>query len=124
MPKVVAMEQSINQLIHAVRGLQQIWRQPVLIIDMLDIQQQFKPLGSYMISHQEYNDEWGCTLTANDKSLFSGGKDDKRDSEEVNKDNIMPRDGQSQQYNYSTPQTRETRRRKIKNEEERDAYPV
>jgi hypothetical protein len=37
--KIVAMEQSISQLIHAVRGLQQRWWQPVLIIDMLDIQQ-------------------------------------------------------------------------------------
>jgi hypothetical protein len=36
--KIVAMEQSISQLIHAVRGLQQRWWRPVLIIDMLDIQ--------------------------------------------------------------------------------------
>jgi hypothetical protein len=36
--KIVAMEQSISQLIHAVRGLQQRWWQPVSIIDMLDIQ--------------------------------------------------------------------------------------
>jgi hypothetical protein len=36
--KIVAMEQSISQLIHAVRGLQQRWWQPVLIIDMPDIQ--------------------------------------------------------------------------------------
>jgi hypothetical protein len=59
-------------------------------------------------------------LTANDESRFSGGEDDKRNSEEVNKDNTMPRDGQSQQYNKSTPQTRGTRRRKIRHEEERN----
>jgi hypothetical protein len=51
--KIVAMEQSISQLIHAVRGLQQRWWQPVSIIDMPDIQQQFEPLGSYTMSHQE-----------------------------------------------------------------------
>jgi hypothetical protein len=66
--KIVAMEQSISQLIHAVRGLQQRWWQPVSIIDMPDIQQKFEPQGSYTMSHQEYNDEWGCTLTANDES--------------------------------------------------------
>ncbi len=118
------MEQSISQLIHAVRGLQQRWWQPVSIIDMPDIQQQFKPLGSYTMSHQEYDDKWGCTLTANDESQFSDGKDDKCNSEEVNKDNTMPRDGQSQQYNDSTSQTRVTRRRKIRNEEEQNAHPV
>jgi hypothetical protein len=100
--KIVAMEQSISQLIHTVRGLQKKWWQPVSI-NMPDIQQQFEPLGSYIISHQEYNDKWGCTLTANNKSQFSGGKDDKQDSEEVNKDNTTPRDGQSQEYNDSTP---------------------
>jgi hypothetical protein len=41
--------------------------------------------------------------------------------EVVNKDNKMPRDGQSQQYNVSTPQMRGTRRRKIRDEEERNA---
>ncbi len=46
--KIVTMEQSISQLIQAVRGLQQRWWQPVSIIDMPDIQQQFEPLGSYM----------------------------------------------------------------------------
>jgi hypothetical protein len=76
------------------------------------------------MSHQEYNDKWGCTLTANNKSQFSGVKDDKHDSEEVNKDNTMPRDGRLQQYNNSTPQTRGTRRRKIRDEEERNAHPV
>jgi hypothetical protein len=43
---------------------------------------------------------------------------------EVNKDNTMPRDGGLQQYTDSTPQTRGTRRRKIRNEEERNARPV
>jgi hypothetical protein len=38
--------------------------------------------------------------------------------EEENKDNTMPRDEQSQQYNASTPQVRGTRRRKIRDEEE------
>jgi hypothetical protein len=62
-------------------------------------------------------------LTANDNSPFSGGKDDKSILEEENKDeeeqdegnklNSMPRDGQLQQYNASTPQTRGTRRRKL-----------
>ena len=122
--KIVAMEQSISQLIHAVRGLQQRWWQPVSIIDMPDIQQQFEPLGSHSVSHQEYNDKWGCTLTANNKSQFSGVKDDKHDSEEVNKDNTMPRDGRLQQYNNSTPQTRGTRRRKMRDEENRNAHPV
>jgi hypothetical protein len=105
-------------------GLRTKMWQPVLIINMPDIQQQFKPLGSYTMSHQEYNDKWGCTSTANNKSQFSGGKHDKRDSKEVNKDNTMPRDGGSQQYNDSTPQTRMTRRRKIRNEEERNACLV
>ncbi len=102
------------------------YRRPttVSIIDMPDIQQQFEPLGSYTMSHQEYNDKWGCTLTTNNESWFSGGKDVKCDLEEVNKDNTMPRDGQLQQYNNSTPQMRGTRRRKIRNEEERNARPV
>jgi hypothetical protein len=77
-----------------------------------------------MMSHQEYNDKWGCTLTANDKSVFSGGEDDKLNSEEVNKDNMTSRDGQSQQYNNSTLQMRGTRKKKIRNEEERNAHPV
>ncbi len=84
----------------------------------------FKPLGSYTMSHQEYNDEWGCTSTANNESQFCGGKDDKRNLEEVNKDYTMPRDGGLQQYNDSTPQTRGTRRRKIRNEEIWNAHPV
>jgi hypothetical protein len=66
--EIVAMEQSISQLIHAVRGLQQRWWQPVSIIDMTGIQQQFEPLRSYTMSHQGYNDKWGCTSTANNKS--------------------------------------------------------
>jgi hypothetical protein len=53
------------------------------IIDMLDRQQQIEPLGSYTMSHQGYNDKWGCTSTANDESQFSGGKDDKCVLEEV-----------------------------------------
>jgi hypothetical protein len=67
------------------------------------------------MSPQGYDDKWGCTLTA------KGGEDDKRGLEEENKDYTMPRDGGSQQYNASTPQTRETRRRKIRNEEEQIA---
>jgi hypothetical protein len=67
-PKIVAMEQSISQLIHAVRGLQQRWWQPMSIIDMPDIQQQIKPLGPYTMSHQGYDGKWGCTSTANNKS--------------------------------------------------------
>jgi hypothetical protein len=36
----------------------------------------------------------------------------------------MQRDGQLQQYNTSTPQTRGPRRRKIRDEEERNAHPL
>ncbi len=36
----------------------------------------------------------------------------------------MPRDGQSEQYNASTPQTRGTRRRKIGDEEKQIARPL
>jgi hypothetical protein len=57
--------------------------------------------------------------------VYSAVEDDECDLEEVNKDNSMPpRNGRSQQYNNFTPQTRGTRRRKIKNEEERNACPV
>jgi ubiquitin C-terminal hydrolase len=63
-------------------------------------------------------------LIANDEIHFSGGKDDKRVLEEENKDNMAPRDGRSQQYNTSTPQTRGTRRRKIRDEEQRIAHPL
>jgi hypothetical protein len=70
-------------------------------------------------------------LPANDDSLFNGGKNNKGSLEEKNKDddeqdevnklNLMPRDGQSQQYNDSPPPARGTRRRKIRDEEERKA---
>ncbi len=76
------------------------------------------------MSPQGYDDKWGCTLTANDDIQYSGGKDDKHVSEEENKDNTMPRDGWSHQYNASTPQTRGTRRRKIRDEEERITRPL
>jgi hypothetical protein len=65
--KIVAMEQSISQLKQAVRDLQQRSWQPMLIIYMQDIQRSIKFLGSYMMSHQDNNNEWGCTSTANDK---------------------------------------------------------
>jgi hypothetical protein len=80
-----------------------------------------EPLGSYTMSPQGYDDKWGCTLTANDKIQFSGGKDDECNLKEENKDNMMPRDEQLQQYNTSTPQVRGARRRKIKDEEEQIA---
>ncbi len=66
--KIVAMEQSISQLKHAVRDLQQRSWQPMSIINMPDMQQPIKFLGSYMMSHQDHNDEWGCTSTANNES--------------------------------------------------------
>ncbi len=66
--RIVAMEQSMSQLFHVVRGFQQRWWQPMSIIDMPDRQQQIEPLGSYTMSHQGYDDEWGCTSTANNKS--------------------------------------------------------
>jgi hypothetical protein len=66
--KIVAMEQSISQLKHAVRDLQQRFWQPMSIIDMPDMQQPIEFLGSYTMSHQDNNDKWGCTLTANNKS--------------------------------------------------------
>ncbi len=65
---IVAMEQSISQLKHAVRDLQQRSWQPMLIIDMPDMQQPIKFLGSYTMSHQGNDNEWGCTSTANNKS--------------------------------------------------------
>jgi hypothetical protein len=76
------------------------------------------------MSCQEKNDKWGCTLPTNNKSQFSSGGNDERNSKEVNKDNTMPRDGRLQQYNDSTPQRRGARRRKIRNEEERNAHLV
>jgi hypothetical protein len=76
------------------------------------------------MSHQDNDDEWNCTLTANEESQFSGGKDDKCISDKVNKDNMMPKDGRLQQYNNSTPQTRGTRRRKMRDEEKQNAHPL
>jgi hypothetical protein len=38
---------------------------------MLERQQQMEPLGSYTMSPQGYDDEWGCALTANNKIQFS-----------------------------------------------------
>ncbi len=107
--KIVAMEQNISQLKHALRDLQQRSWQPMLIIDMPDMQRPIKFLGSYTMSHQDNDDGWGCTSTANIKSQFSGVKDDKCIADKVNKDNTTTRDGQSQQYKDSTPQTRGTR---------------
>ena len=62
------MKQSISQLKHAVRDLQQRSWQPMSIIDMPDRQQQIEPLGSYTMSHQVNYEEWGCTLPANNNS--------------------------------------------------------
>jgi hypothetical protein len=76
------------------------------------------------MSHQDNNGEWGCTSTANNNSRFSGVKDDKRVADKVNKDNSMPRDGRLQQYNDSIPQTRGTRRRKMRDEENQNAPPL
>jgi hypothetical protein len=76
------------------------------------------------MSHQDNDNEWGCTSTANNESRFSGVEDNKRVADKVNKDYTMPRDGQSQQYNDSTPQTKGTRRRKMRNEENRNACPL
>jgi hypothetical protein len=120
--KIVAMEQRMSQLFHAVRGLQQRWWQPMLFIDMPERQQQIEPLGFYTMSPQGYDDKWGCTLTANNEIRFSSGKDDKQNLEKENEDNTMPRDGQSLQYNASTPQARGARRRKIRNEEKQIAH--
>ncbi len=49
--KIVAMEQSISQFKHAVRDLQQRSWQPMLIINMPDMQRPIKFLGSYTMSH-------------------------------------------------------------------------
>jgi hypothetical protein len=73
------------------------------------------------MSHQDNDKEWGCTLTANNKSQFSSGKDDKRILDKVNKDNTTPKDGQLQQYNDSTTQTWGTRRRKMRDEKKQNA---
>ncbi len=122
--KIDAMKQSINQLKHAVSNLQQRSWQPMSIIEMQDMQLPIKFLGSYMMSHQDNNNKWGCTSTANNESRFSGGKDDECVSDKVNKDNTTPKDGRSQQYNNSTPQTTGTRRRKMRDEEKRNAHPL
>ncbi len=45
------------------------------------------------MSPHEYDDEWGCTLTANNEIQFGSGKDDKRIQEEENEDYTMPKDG-------------------------------
>jgi hypothetical protein len=52
--KIVAMEQRMSQLFHAMRGLQQRWWQPMSFIDMPERQQQIEPLGSYTMSPQGY----------------------------------------------------------------------
>jgi hypothetical protein len=82
----------------------------MLILNMPDMQQPIEFLGSYTMSHQDNDNKWGCTSTSNNESQFSGVKDDKHIADKVNKDNTMPRDGQSQQNNDSTPQMRGTRR--------------
>jgi hypothetical protein len=66
--KIVAMEQSISQLKQAVRDVQQRSWQPMLIIDMLDMRQPIKFLRSYTMSHQDYDNKWGCSSTANNES--------------------------------------------------------
>ncbi len=66
--KIVAMEQSISQLKHAVRDLQQRSWQLMLIIDMPDMPRPIEFLGSYTMSHQNKDGKWGCTSTANNKS--------------------------------------------------------
>ena len=85
------------------------------------------------MNQQENYEEWACTLPANNDSQFSSGKDDEGILEEENKDddkqdegnklNSTPKDGQLQQYNVSTPQTRGTRRREIRDEKEQIAHP-
>jgi hypothetical protein len=100
--KIVALEQRMSQLSDAVKDLQERLWQPMWSIKTAKRQQQIEPLGSYTMSHEENYEEWGCTLTANNDSQFSGGKDDESISEEENKDedkrdegnklNLMPRD--------------------------------
>jgi hypothetical protein len=75
--KIVALEQRMSQLFNAVKALQEGLSQPMSFIKMPERQRQIEPLGSYTMSHQGYNEEWGCTLTANNKDQFSGGDDDK-----------------------------------------------
>jgi hypothetical protein len=76
------------------------------------------------MSHQDNHDKWGCISTANNESQFSSVKNDKCVVDKANKDNTMPRDGQLQQYNNSTPQMRGTRRRKMRDDENRNACPL
>jgi hypothetical protein len=76
----------MSQLFDAVEDLQERWWQPMSFIKMPERQQQIKPLGSYTMSHQGHEEEWGCTLTANDKNEFRGSKDDKGILEEENED--------------------------------------
>ncbi len=66
--KIVAMEQSISQLKYAVRDSQQRSWYSMLIIDMLDMQGPIKFLGSNMMSHQDNDNQWGCSSTANNES--------------------------------------------------------
>ncbi len=66
----------------------------------------------------------GLYFDCKQQKLIHWWQIDKRDTEEANKDNTTPRDGRLQQYNNSTPRRRGTRRRKIRNEEERNAHPV
>jgi hypothetical protein len=58
----------MSQLFDAVKDLQERWWQPMSFVEMPEKQQQIEPLGSYTKSHQGYNEEWGCTLTANNDS--------------------------------------------------------
>jgi hypothetical protein len=64
--KIVALEQRMSQLFHAVKDLHERWGQPMSFIDVLERQQQIKPIGSYTMSPQGYDDEWGCTSTTKD----------------------------------------------------------
>ncbi len=76
----------MSQLSDAVKDLQERLWQPMSFIETVERQQQIEPLGSYKMSQQENYEEWACTLPANDKSQFSGGKDDDGILEEENKD--------------------------------------
>ncbi len=64
--KIFATEQMIGQLFNAVKDLQERLCQPKSFIKTVERQQQIETLGSYTMSHQENDEEWGCTLTAND----------------------------------------------------------
>ncbi len=58
----------------------------MLFIKTQERQQQIEPLGCYMVSHQGYDEDWGCTSTANNEHWFSGGEDDEGILEDKNKD--------------------------------------